>query len=273
MEEISLSIKHYLKGIREGCPSFDEEQRECLREGGCACYKTAEIMATIRALIPEEYRNSNLFSYDGYLEGKKRVIEPKDVTRIKTEMWQYLYKTPFNLTIENMTRSELNRVSALDARFKKGCSLVIHGEQKQMKDASEYTRMRTIREPKGKTLLASIVLMDAIWRRTSPDNIARTYDWVSFLQLRQDLKKSDRSVYDYEDADWLVIDDICQIERGNAAAWTRETLDDFMVSRHSQGKPTILVFDFDVNNVSLSDVMGSGIAKIVESHNTTRIRV
>jgi DNA replication protein DnaC len=90
--------------------------------------------------------------------------------------------------------------------------------------------------------------------------------------LRQALKKG-RDLNDVQEADWLVIDDICKIEKSNSSSWTKETIDDFVTSRSHDGKPTILIFDFDVDKVSLSDTMGTGIAKIVESSNTYRIKV
>lgn len=274
MEDISSYIKHYLKQLRPECPTFDSEDSQCQRQGGCVCYKTAEILANIRSIIPEEYRNANIFSYTGKVQDK-RIIDVREAHRIRQELWSYMYEGTFPLDKQDMSRSELNLASVLDERFKKGTSLIIHGDQKSIEDNAQvgFSNFKVKREPKGKTLLASCVMIDAIWRRMSSRNIARTYDWISFLRLRQGLKRYDSYVHDALDADWLVIDDICKIEKGNASSWTKETVDDFIVSRSAEGKPTILVFDFDVTKVSLSEVMGTGIAKIVESQNTYKIKV
>lgn len=273
MEDISKYIKHYIKQIRAECPTFDEVNSECVREGGCVCYKTAEILANIRAIVPEEYRSANVFSYTGKV-GNKRIIEVREAHRIRSQLWSYLYKGDCPIEKQAMARAELNAMSVLDERFKRGTSLVIHGEQKSFEDGKDgYSTFKIKREPKGKTLLASCVMIDAIWRRISANNIARTYDWISFLQLRQGLKKNEPYIQDVQDSDWLVVDDICKIDKGNASSWTKETVDDFIVSRAAEGKPTVMVFDFDVTAVSLSEVMGTGIAKIVESSKTYKIKV
>lgn len=274
MEDISKYIKHYLKKIRPECPAFDSDNSECKRHGGCVCYKTSEILANIRSVIPEEYRNANIFSYTGKV-GNKRIIDVREAHRIRSQLWSYLYEGELPVDKQRMTRGELNALSVLDERFKKGSSLVIHGDQKSIEnnnnDGSSTFKIK--REPKGKTLLASCVMIDAIWRRMSSKNIARTYDWISFLMLRQSLKRGDSCVQDALEADWLVIDDICKIDKSNSASWTKEIVDDFIISRSSDGKPTILIFDFDVTKISLDDAMGNGIAKIVESQNTYKIKV
>lgn len=273
MEDISSYIKHYLKQIRTDCPAFDEDNSECQRKGGCVCYKTSEILANIRSIIPEEYRNSSIFSYTGKV-GNKRIVDVREAHRIRSQLWSYMYAGEFPVDKQRMTRGELNALSVLDERFKKGSSLIIHGDQKSIEDREEgNSTFKIKREPKGKTLLASCVMIDAIWRRMSSQNMARTYDWISFLMLRQSLKRGDSDVQDALDADWLVIDDICKIDKGNASSWTKEIVDDFIISRSSEGKPTILVFDFDVTRVSLDEAMGSGISKIVESQNTYKIKV
>lgn len=272
MENISRYINHYLLEIRKDCPSFDVGERDCQREGGCACMKTSEILANIRSLIPEDYRSTNLFTFNGKV-GNKRVLSGNKAAEVRSALWDYMYKGKIDPSLDNLTRQQMNDLSVLDERFRKGSSLVIHGDQKSLRESSGNASFIMKQEPKGKTLLASSVMIDAIWRRVSPNNIARTYDWISFLRLRQGLKKDADYVWDAQDSDWLVIDDICKIDKGNAASWTKETLDDFIVSRSAEGKPTILVFDFDVEKVSLADTMGPGIAKIVESGNTYRVKV
>jgi hypothetical protein len=275
MEDISEYIKHHLIQLRPSCPSYNATNLECTRSGGCVCYKTAEVFANIRSLIPQEYRNATIYDYTGRAKGsKKRVLTANEAVNIRNQLWGYMYEGEMDQSVTSMKRSELNERSILDTRFRKGTNLVIHGDQKSIKSSEgyEHASFAYSREPKGKTLLASCVMIDAIWRRTSAQNQARTYDWISFLQLRQALKKG-RDLSDAQDADWLVIDDICKIEKSNSSSWTKETIDDFITSRSHDGKPTILIFDFDVDKVSLSDTMGTGIAKIVESSNTYRIKV
>lgn len=274
MEDISKYLKHYLGQYRHSCPKYDTAEKECNRQGGCVCYKHAEILSTIRTLIPQEYRTANIFSFDGKTPDGNRVITRQAAEEIRRQLWGYLYRGEYQTSLGPDTpRSHLNALSILDNRFKQGTNLAIHGDQKKYNKRTTENLLSVKREPKGKTLLASVVMIDAIWRRISPNNIARTYDRISFLRLRQGLKRKDEYVQDAQDADWLIIDDICMMEKSSSSSWTKETLDDFVITRMAERKPTIFVFDFDITNAPLSDALGMGIAKVVDSHNTYKIHV
>lgn len=272
MRDLSKEILHYSRKFSADCPQYAGEQN-CKREGGCVCAKYGEIYALIHSLIKPEYRKLSINSFTGTLPDGTRVIEPTKVKEIRKKLWTYLYGEAEMKS--GLDRKQLNQFSVLDKRFKDGTNLIIHGESHQTeKDGGFYVRKHV---PMGKTLLASIVLIDAIYRRAYSTNKAMTYDWISFLQLRQLLKQKDSDLLiETQEADWLVIDDLDLIDRGDhsrASAWTKEMFDAFLIERIESRKPTIMVCNFDVTKVTLEEKMGAAFEKIVSSSNTHILKV
>lgn len=272
MRDLTKENSHYFRKFSLSCPQYAGEQG-CKREGGCVCAKYGEIYSLIHALIKPEYRKLTINSFTGTLPDGTRVVEPTKVKEIRKKLWTYLYgDTDFK---SGLDRKELNHFSALDKRFTDGSNLIIHGESYHTeKDGGFYVRKHV---PMGKSLLASIVMIDAIYRRAYPTNKAMTYDWISFLQLRQLLKqkKSDELI-ETQEADWLVIDDLGLIDKNDYSksnAWTKEMFDGFLIDRIEQRKPTILVCNFDITKVSLEEKMGAAFEKIAASSGTHILKV
>tara|TARA_B100000614_G_scaffold262895_1_gene299693 strand:+ start:47292 stop:48164 length:873 start_codon:yes stop_codon:yes gene_type:complete len=280
MQDISKYIHYFSSIYRKNCSHWDKSEKACTNKGGCICAKFGEVQGHIRSLIQPNYRNATIYDYTGTLEKPDgevvRVVSVEDVEHIQDQMWKFLYgDAPFQ---EDLTRPELNALSVLDDRFKRGECLVIHGDARRQ---SKYEKMHMQeRMPTGKSFLASIATIDAIWRRCFITNTAITYDWASFLKMRILLKtryiEEHQEVEEAKESDFLVIDDINTIsgEFGDKAAnWTREKLDNFLMYRMDHHKPTILVCNFDVEKVDLPGHMGDAFDKLVYSSGTTRIRV
>lgn len=272
MRDLSREILDFSRKFQFKCPVYKGDG-QCGRDGGCACAKFGEIYALVYDLIKPEYRKANFYSYNGCHPNGSSLVDTKIAAKIRKSLRTYLYggaRIP-----EGLTRTELNALSVLDERFKTGANLVVYGSgQQSSKRGGMYVKKHT---PMGKTLIASIVLIDAIYRRSFPANKAMTYDWISFLQLRQMLKtKEDESLIETQEADWLVIDDLNIIDTGNrskADAWTKETFDSFLIERLEARKPTILVCNFDITTGSLEEKMGSAFEKLVLLDNTHLVRV
>lgn len=272
MRDLSNEILHYSRKFQLGCPQFGQKQ-ECAREGGCVCSKMGEIYAHIHSFIKPEYRKASIYSFNGKLPDGTTAMESVRAKDVRKRIWTYLYgETP----IASMTRPQMNAASVLDTRFAEGSSIIIHGDSYHMNkdDTGGYIKKH---RPLGKTLLASIVMIDAIWRLSSPKNRAFAYDWVSFLQLKQMLKQKNRDeLYDIQTADWLVIDDVDIIDNGRmerSAMWTKEVFDSFLMERLENRKPSIFVCNFDITSVSLADKMGAAFEKIALSSNTHVVKV
>jgi hypothetical protein len=298
MRDISREISHYKLKFQSSCPSLNSNQ-ECSRPGGCACAKFAEIHGLIHSLIKPEYRNANFRWFDGKVRniGSTEIVQTlsQDVTslckNVRMQLANYLYGD-YQLVAKNIrelkmgedeygrwicNRNLLNNFSVLDERFLKGENVIICGDPyKTQKDGVRFIPTKI---PQGKTLLASIIMIDAIHRKAFSSNKAKSYEWISFLQLRQKMKSKDSEKNDLEDfqyADWLVIDDIDLIVQNNMSKsdlWTKEVFDSFLMERIEHRLPTILVCDFDIGKESLKDKMGAAFEKIVTASNTCRIKV
>ena len=272
MRDISKEISHYTRKFSIACPQYSAGQ-DCKREGGCVCAKYGEIYALIHSLIKPDYRKATIYSFKGELPDGTQVMEKPRAAEIRKKMWAYLYGDAARKP--QLDRSQLNYLSVLDRRFANGESLIIYGDSQQTDRNGAFHVKKHM--PMGKTLLASIVMIDAMYRRAFPSNKAMTYDWISFLQLRQILKQKDSDLLiQTQESDWLVIDDLDIIDQGDhsrASAWTKEAFDAFLIDRIDQRKPTILVCNFDVIKITLGEKMGAAFEKIATSGSTHMIRV
>ncbi len=273
MQDISKIIEIYLPIFREGCSKFDSPQ--CKREGGCVCELMSEIRANIYTTLPPEYRNSDFNQLTGKV--KNQVIDRfknGKLGKIKHSLWQYLFgDNPIKL---NLSRSDFDKISIMDKRFKDGSCLLIHGNPIDLKKEDDG-KIKSIQSPTGKTLMASIAMKEAIFRRQFKSNEAFVYHWISFIELRQKLKaKNDEDVNDCQECDWLVIDDISVIDDGSRkgdGSWVKTAFDSFLISRLKDRKPTILVCRFDLDAINVVDCMGLAFNKIYTSENTVIIKV
>lgn len=275
MKDLSKEIFYYSRKfqIASKCPLFKADQ-ECTREGGCVCAKYGEIKALIHSLIDPAYRNATISTFTGVLPDGRVAVETSKVNDVRKKIWTYLYGE--KRVNSGYDRNQLNQISVMDKRFTDGDNLVIYGESFVNEKDGGFILKKHV--PMGKTLLASIVLIDAIYRRAFNTNKAMTYDRVSFLSLKNLLKQKDKeALYEIQDVDWLVIDDMNIIDNRNVGdrinSWTKETLDAFLIDRFNNRKPTILVCNFDISKISLQDRMGEAFEKIVTASNTHLVKV
>lgn len=297
MRDISREISHYTRKFQVDCPTFDETKL-CSRQGGCACAKAGEIYGFIHSIIKPEYREANIGWFNGLVpngEGKKKTSED-DATRVgvckkvQQILSDYMYGD-YKKILKNpqlrsgkdshdrpvYSRIVLDAESCMDQRFEKGESVIIYGEPYRY-TKSDSASFVPLKVQQGKTLLASILMIEAIRRKAFKSNKASTFEWISFLQLRQKLKDNsdENDIDDFRTADWLVIDDLDLIIRNNiskADLWTRETFDAFLIDRMENRRPTILVCEFDISKESLKEKMGSAFEKIVTSSSTCLVKV
>ena len=295
MRDISREISHYTRKFQKTCPTFDPVSL-CSRQGGCACAKAGEIYGLIHGIIKPEYRNATISWFTGTVPGENKKSSDESGSkeelciRVQKILSAYMYgdsknilknpelkmgKDQYGRSIYN--RKVLDAESRMDQRFENGESVVIHGEPYRLLK-SERASFVASKVQQGKTLLASILMMEAIHRKAFKSNKASTFEWISFLQLRQKLKDTseDNDIDDFQTADWLVIDDIDLIIRNGiskADLWTREMFDSFLIERIEKRRPTILVCEFDITKESLKDKMGAAFEKIATSSSTTIVKV
>jgi DNA replication protein DnaC len=269
--EISSVIKYYLNQYEKKCNFYKGENLCDRKELGCLCKKMAEISSLIYTIIPKEYHNFNIHKLSGFVltkNGKDKVWSDADFVNIITTLSDYMYGR--DSIGDFFTRDELNKISVLDKRYANGSNLVIHGNPFRNTKAGITRNV-----PTGKTLLACVILIDAIWRRMYAANKANTYSLSSYQTLKQDIKQKTDRAQDLKECDWLVIDDI--VLPNNELDFNHQSFvsmfDDFLMTRMENHLPTIMLCEFDVQSRDYTDVMGYSFQKLVNSSNTWLIKI
>ncbi len=286
MKEITKSRAFFLKQFRSTCPHCKAAPCPC-----AVCEKSAEVWAYINELIPESCQTKGLKDWVGLApDHKAPVISDEVLIAAKKKLVQYCWgKIEFDGDTDFDTKEMLKK-SVIGKRREFGHSLVIHGNAmvstaKREVDENDNSFLNkgvkqyqhtphVYKKPLGKTLLASIVLKEAIRRRILPKHACDTYEWVSFPTLKARVMSKDDAVIDYLAADWLVVDNIARIDKGseNSKAYQLEKIDAVFMERIEHRLPTILVFQFDIDQYpALHEEVGLGMAQIVADRNTTKI--
>ncbi len=245
---------------------------QCSRPNGCLCRKLAEIKGNIEYTIPEQYRELSIQNLTGMVVDKNKNIQSvwsnEDRVRIQNDLRKYLFDGEEIARLS--TREAMNKASKMDTRFNDGDNVVIHGDAIRLKLGASSRSL-----PAGKTLIASLIIKEAIWRRLYASNRADTYSMVSFHTLKQDLKQKTDKANDLKECDWLVIDDITL--PANELDFNYQSFvalfESFLITRLENKLPTILICDFDVESQDYSKFMGYAFQKIISANNTWLIKV
>lgn len=168
--------------------------------------------------------------------------------------------------------------SVLEQRRENGNSLIIYGNQ--WKPKQEAGQLKLFKQPLGRTMIAAIIMKEAIFQRLLGGHATDTYAWVPFTTLYNRLfdKANGSTTYDdeislYEEADWLVVDGI-QVGKMNDAGRTfrANVLEKLFGERMDKNLPNILVFQDDISQFDdLSHDFGPTINSIINSRKTFRV--
>jgi hypothetical protein len=283
MEQLSTYIKKYRSLLYATMGGSDIDKRipciyfagndECKKPNGCYCKKLAEIKGNIDYHIPPEYRDLTINNASGFITtrdgARKQVWTNKNKLQIQTLLRDYLFGCEELINL--CDREGCNKASKLDIRYQNCENLVIHGAVHREKNRGIPTQPL----PTGKTLIACLVIKEAIWRRLYSTNKADTYHIVSYQTLRHDLKNKNENAYTYKETDWLVIDDISLPVNENNFDHQMIVglLDDFLMTRMENRLPTILVCEFDALALDYSSQLGYSFQKLITLKNTWHIRV
>ena len=129
-------------------------------------------------------------------------------------------------------------------------------------------------KPIGRTMLASIIMKEAIRLRATHKTRGQTYDWIDFSKLFHVIEKDTVELSDYKSCDWLVVDNILRMTRSvKQTTLMVDMIDPFFIERFYNKQPTILVFKFDIRDKSMDieKTFGIGISKILDSKRTLKI--
>jgi hypothetical protein len=243
MTKVEDKIKSSLSLLQKSCKSFPS----CA--DFCYCRALAEVFGYHTAIIPGKYANLNISDFTGKVNGKQ-VVATELLSSAVYSFMMYCFDDA--KLSKDTPRSKLNSMSAMDRRFLSGCSVVIHGDVKG-------SFGRTGSGALGRSLLAALVLKEAIWRRMFKENEAITYRFASIHDLIGEVFDKDHSDSTWL-TDWLVIDDVANDGRRAMGS----ALDQIISRRRTLNLPTILVLQFDASSVDvdLSSVIGHMASKL-----------
>ena len=235
------------------------------------CSSIAEMWAYIYSVVPEEHSHFTIFDFmgqtlDKITKEKKAVMPGKVALHAKNEICKYCWGMEWKAIKAKKEKIDqksimkfLREHSKLNRRLKSGNNVAIYGSSSQ---------------PIGRTMVASIIMKEAIKLRVTHGARKHTYDWIDFNTLINAARQDSFDLADYRSCDFLVVDNITNTARTvKQNTFIVDTIDPFFLGRFYNKLPTILVFKFDIDNptVSISNKFGAGVNKIVESNRTCKI--
>jgi len=267
MENIEKNKKKYIRFFAE---KYYKKIREKLTEEELYnCSLVAELYAYASSVIPEGYGKYTVFDFDGYSidetnNSKDSALSPLISIPAKDKICEYCWGSNWEFINNQQIKDKnivpfLRKKSVMMDRFKNGDNIVIFGVSEK---------------PIGRTMLASIVMKEAIRLRVTYRDRGQTYDWIDFSNLFHIIEKDMLELSSYKSCDWLVVDNIV-IKTRSAKQTTLmiDMIDPFFIERYKHKQPTILVFKFDIRNKSLNmeKTFGLGISRIINSKRTFKI--
>lgn len=242
----------------------------------CYCQTMAQVQSHIECVVPDDYQRYELDDFNGIRNGEV-LVKPHIVLEARRQLVSYCWQG-----IEEGEDYDLKTWwgrSIMEKRHRNGHSLIIYGNPW----ASGTTAgVKTFKQPLGRTLLAAIVMKEAIRMRARPGHMADTYAWVSYTRLYDKLMSKAKDNNDFNDeieeyqyADWLCVDGF-EVERQNEAtrAFKAKVLDAFFDERMSRNLPNVLVFQDDLSRMEdIRQEFGLSVNTLINSSKTTRVKL
>jgi hypothetical protein len=239
------------------------------------CLRGAVISAYIQAVIPEDHRSLTIDDFRGEVvtDGRSvKVLSDEVQQRAKEQVLRYCWR---GVELgESYDFVDWFKRSQMERRLQDGTNVVIHGEGVQMQ------RGRAQHKQLGKTLLASIIIKEAIHLKFRDGHVGDTYEWVDFSLMCKRLMgqaEGERSYNDeidnWEEADWLVVDSMTFGDKTtNARSFRANVLDRIFVERRDRKLPNILVFQDDLDKCDdPKGEFGPALSDIIHSKKTLKI--
>jgi len=238
----------------------------------CRCQKWAEIWAIIEEFVPEQYRTLNIDDFTGLVDNNRQlqlniVLQAKNI--IKQYCWANIQEG------EDWDKSWISK-SILNNRKENCNNLIIHGSSW----AKTGDNSKLIHRKLGRTMLASIVMKEAIFQRIFPNSASDSYGWISYNILLDKLMSRANDKIEFiddlsklEECDWLVIDEI-KTGKDHNRVFRASVFDRFLNKRLELRKPTIMVFNEDIEKSSnFTEEFGNVAEKIVQSNSTFKVHL
>ena len=241
---------------------------------GDSLHMMAEIMAYREATLPEEVRRCAIWDFDGSVtdgENRHSVMSDDVALMAKDRICQYCWGKTWQ-DVNNHFKGNRKQIekffksgSIMEKRHEAGHNLMIFGESSQ---------------PIGRTMVASIVMKEAIQIRCKSGQRGQTYEWIDYAVLKSKLTQYNDGppspeIADWRSCNWLVVDNIQW--RSSPTIKSKEfvldKVDPFFIGRLNDNLPTIFVFKFDIRKQSfnIEKEMGTGMSKVALSRKTLKV--
>lgn len=276
MRNFTNLLKFYTDKKQSTCPSFVNEN---CKEQFCKCKISAEIWTYIDTIIPESYRRQTIDDFVGMTTEGHAVLSAKAVKHAKAQCMNYCWDVSKIKPGMSYDASWLNH-TLMPKRLANGNNLIIYGDPWSSKNKAENNFPQTFRKKLGRTLLASIVMREAIFQRIKTNHMEETYGWYSYNKLLNKLMEDADGKSDHSSeidgliiSDWLVIDGFeLQKVSDNAKNFRISVLEKFFSERVERNLPTIIVFQDDISKIGdIRSEYGYAIEEIVTAKKTHSI--
>jgi hypothetical protein len=268
MKDISNLLHTARKLAQRNCPEGCASG--CKQPNTCSRMRVAEVWAYTEAVVPDQYRQFTIEHFTGMKDGKS-LLKPQLVADAKEALVKYCWEGIEEG--ESFSPQWLHK-SMMHKRRRQGNNLVIYGNPWSSEVSAG--KVKTFRLPLGKTMLAAIVMKEAIClRMRGSEHYADSYAWVAYHTMVNRLMEQakgnsdyDEDVWQYENADWLVVDGL-EVMKDAGSNFRASVLDKLFGERLDKGLPSILVFQDDLSQCdNLRAEFGVSINSIINSPKT-----
>lgn len=241
-------FNYFVGKNRSSCNRYIKESNSC-SASRCVCSALAEVFSYMEYCLPHNTSKFELCDFTGICNGEE-IIEKANVDLVLNKICKYCFdKDKIDLS---QSRNYFNSISVMDKRFSMGTNVIIHGGEKASSDG--------MKKKSGKTLVASLIMKEAIWRRLFKSNKAFTYYYSPISKIIDDRlsKRESDMLVTPTNCDWLVVDDIYDKNRQIQPS----IIEDVFVYRQMKSLPTIFVVKFDASSRnSLEEVLGESLSR------------
>lgn len=257
MKSLEYLINKNYKSLKSHC-----HKQLCNKESDvCYCKCLAEVFGYQHSVIPDGLSRLEFSDFNGKTKNEK--IMSSDCASIAlSKMSEFCFGSP--VLLKTTDRKILNQSSIMDSRFNDGSIIFIHGERRKGRKGKHPDL------PLGRSMVSSLILKEAIWRRLFATNNAYNYCYAMMSKVKSDIYDRTDEVSFYYNSDWLVLDDIfCEPDKIQSIS-----LDRILAHRISKNLPCIICFEFDLfKKENLGSIVGRYIPKLLYGENTFLINL
>ena len=224
----------------------------------------AEVWSYVENTIPEKFHKLTIFDFDGYSENGFQLS--RDITSNAKNLvckycWGITWEEAKNkFSNEKAIKEFFKTNSVMSERLQNGTNVIVFGESAT---------------PIGRSMIASIIVKQAIKLRMLKGKKSHNYEWVDFSMLKQAIKNDSEDLLIYQNCDWLVVDDITYriTSTEKQKAYFSDLINPFFIERYRNKLPTILILKFDYKKdfFNVEECLGVGISNIINDNKTFKI--